>query len=162
MKPILNLLMTILMKQDLKKEGQINGRLQRFLAKAYMFQNKFTEAKALFDQIIANGKNSQGVKYDLAPNYHTNFRVTTENNEETVFSIQASYGDGANTNGNYDNTLNYPHGGSATTEKPGACCGFFQPSQNLVNSFRTDAAGLPLPDTYNNVDVTSDEALSFN
>jgi starch-binding outer membrane protein, SusD/RagB family len=110
-----------------------------FLAKAYMFQNKFTEAKALFDVIIANGKNSKGVKYDLTPNYHTNFRALTENNMETVFSIQASYGDGANTNGNYDNTLNYPHGGSATTEKPGACCGFFQPSQNLVNSFKTDA-----------------------
>jgi hypothetical protein len=128
-----------------------------FLAKAYMFQNKFTEAKALFDLIITNGKNNQGVAYDLAPNYHSNFRVTSENNMETVFSIQASYGDGANTNGNYDNTLNYPHGGSATTEKPGACCGFFQPSQNLVNSFRTTAAGLPMPTTYNDVNVTSDE-----
>ncbi|MEI9909249.1 MAG: RagB/SusD family nutrient uptake outer membrane protein [Bacteroidota bacterium] len=131
-----------------------------FLAKAYMFQNKFAEAKALFDLIIANGKNSQGVKYDLTPNYHTSFRVTTENNQETVFSIQASYGDGANTNGNYDNTLNYPHGGSATTEKPGACCGFFQPSQNLVNSYRTTAAGLPMPTTYNDVNVTSDELLA--
>ena len=131
-----------------------------YLAKAYMFQNKFTEAKALFDIIIASGKNSQGVKYDLAPNFHNNFRVTSENNAETVFSIQASYGDGANTNGNYDNTLNYPHGGSATTEKPGACCGFFQPSQNLVNSFKTDALGLPMPDTYNNTDVTSDEAVA--
>ncbi|KAK6033608.1 SusD family protein [Ostertagia ostertagi] len=130
------------------------------LAKAYMFQNKFTEAKTLFDAIIANGKTSKGVKYGLTPNYHSNFRVFTENNEETVFSIQASYGDGANTNGNYDNTLNYPHGGSATTEKPGACCGFFQPSQNLVNSFRTSAAGLPLPDTYNDVDVTSDEPFT--
>jgi len=130
-----------------------------FLAKAYMFQNKFSEAKALFDLIIANGKNSQGVAYDLAPNYHSNFRVTSENNMETVFSIQASYGDGANTNGNYDNTLNYPHGGSATTEKPGACCGFFQPSQNLVNSYRTTAAGLPMPATYNDVNVTSDELL---
>lgn len=131
-----------------------------FLAKAYMFQNKFTEAKALFDAIIANGKTSKGVKFDLAPTYHSNFRVLTENNAETVFSIQASYGDGANTNGNYDNTLNYPHGGSATTEKPGACCGFFQPSQNLVNSYRTSATGLPLPDTYNDVDVTSDEPFT--
>ena len=131
-----------------------------FLAKAYMYQNKFAEAKALFDLIIANGKTSRGIKYDLTPNYHTNFRALTENNQETVFSIQASYGDGSNTNGNYDNTLNYPHGGSATTEKPGACCGFFQPSQNLVNSYRTDAAGLPMPDTYDNVNVTSDELVA--
>jgi len=131
-----------------------------FLAKAYMFQKKFPEAKALFDLIIANGKNSEGVAYSLTPNFHTNFRALTENNSETVFSIQASYGDGANTNGNYDNTLNYPHGGSATTEKPGACCGFFQPSQNLINSYRTSATGLPLPTTYNDVDVTSDELLT--
>lgn len=131
-----------------------------YLAKAYMFQNKFTEAKTLFDLIIANGKTSKGVKYELTPNYHANFRVTTEHNSETIFTIEASYGDGANTNGNYDNTLNYPHGGSATTEKPGACCGFFQPSQSLVNSFKTDATGLPMLDTYNNADVTSDENLA--
>ncbi len=133
-----------------------------FLAKAYMFQNKFTEAKVIFDAIIANGKNSRGTKYDLTPNYHTNFRALTENNLETVFSIQASYGDGSNTNGNYDNTLNYPHGGSATTEKPGACCGFFQPSQSLVNSYKTDAAGLPMPGTFNATNVTSDELLASN
>ncbi|MBD0288418.1 MAG: RagB/SusD family nutrient uptake outer membrane protein [Flavisolibacter sp.] len=128
-----------------------------FLAKVYMFQNKFAEAKALFDQIIANGKTAQGTKYDLTPNYHSNFRTTEENNQETVFAVQYSFGDGSNTNGNYDNSLNYPH--SSTT--PGAgCCGFFQPSQNLVNSFKTDAAGLPMLDTYNETDVTSDESVT--
>jgi hypothetical protein len=124
-----------------------------------MFQNKFTEAKALFDLIIASGRTPNDLKYDLASSFHANFRATTEHNAETVFTVEASYGDGANTNGNYDNTLNYPHGGSATTEKPGACCGFFQPSQNLVNSFKT-TAGLPQLDTYNNTDVTSDEFVT--
>ena len=128
-----------------------------YLAKAYMFQSKFSEAKALFDQIIANGVTSKGLKYGLADSYHANFRVLSENNEETIFSIQASYGDGSNTNGNYDNTLNYPHSPST----PGAgCCGFFQPSQNLVNSYRTDNTGLPLISTYNDESVTSDEALT--
>jgi starch-binding outer membrane protein, SusD/RagB family len=127
-----------------------------FLAKAYMFQKKFTEAKALFTTIIASGKNSQGVKYALMPNYQDNFRVSKENNSETVFAVQASYGDGSTTNGNYDNILNYPHGGGS---KPGGCCGFFQPSQSMVNSFKTDASGLPLFDTYNASNVTSDEAL---
>jgi hypothetical protein len=126
------------------------------LAKAYMFEKKFTEAKALFTTIIVQGKNSQGVAYALMPNYQDNFRVSKENNAETVLSVQASYGDGSTTNGNYDNILNYPHGGGS---KPGGCCGFFQPSQNLVNSFKTDATGLPLPDTYNASNVTSDEAL---
>ncbi|RZK47274.1 MAG: RagB/SusD family nutrient uptake outer membrane protein [Pedobacter sp.] len=141
-------------------KGRVNKwAAASYLAKAYMFQNKFTEAKALFDAILVNGKNSEGIKYELTPNFHSNFRVTSENNSETVFSIQASYGDGANTNGNYDNTLNYPHGGDATKDKPGACCGFFQPSQNLVNSFKT-AGGLPQLDTYDNADVTSDEAFT--
>ena len=130
-----------------------------FLAKALLFQKKFAEAKALFTTIIANGKNSQGVKYALTPDYHDNFRVTKENNSETIFAVQSSYGDGSNTNGNYDNILNYPHGGGS---KPGGCCGFFQPSQNMVNSFKTDAAGLPMPDTYNASNVNSDEAFLSN
>jgi starch-binding outer membrane protein, SusD/RagB family len=127
-----------------------------FLAKTYMFEKKFTEAKALFTIIIASGKNSQGVAYSLMPNYQDNFRVSKENNAETIFSVQASYGDGSNTNGNYDNILNYPHGGGS---KPGGCCGFFQPAQGMVNAFKTDAAGLPMPDTYNASNVTHDEAF---
>lgn len=127
-----------------------------FLAKAYMFQKKWTEAKALYDVIIANGKTAEGVSYNLATNYHTNFRVTSEHNPEAVFAIESSYGDGSTRNGNYDMTLASPH--SNTT--PGAgCCGFYQPSQNFVNSFKTDATGLPMPDTYNNSDVTRDANL---
>ncbi|MDX2045677.1 MAG: RagB/SusD family nutrient uptake outer membrane protein [Chitinophagaceae bacterium] len=140
--------------------GQVNKwAAGAFLAKAYMFQKKFAEAKALFTTIIASGKNSQGVKYALTDNYHDNFRVNKENNSETIFAVQASYGDGSTTNANYDNILNYPHGGGS---KPGGCCGFFQPSQALVNSYKTDAAGLPLPDTYNSSNVTSDEAFLSN
>jgi starch-binding outer membrane protein, SusD/RagB family len=130
-----------------------------FLAKVYMFEKKFTEAQALFTTIIASGVNSQGVKYALTDNYHDNFRVTKENNSETVFAVQASYGDGSTTNANYDNILNYPHGGGS---KPGGCCGFFQPSQQLVNAYKTDGAGLPMPDTYNAANVTSDEAVLSN
>jgi len=130
-----------------------------FLAKVYMFEEKFAEAKALFTTIIASGVNSQGVKYALTDNYHDNFRVTKENNSETVLAIQASYGDGSTTNANYDNILNYPHGGGS---KPGGCCGFFQPSQQLVNAYKTDNDGLPMPDTYNTSNVTSDEAFLSN
>jgi hypothetical protein len=129
-----------------------------FLAKAYMFQNKFAEAKALFDLIIANGKNPQNVKYDLTPNYQSNFRITQENNSETVFAIQYSYGDGSNTNGNYDNSLNYPH--NTPAEFGAGCCGFFQPSQTFVNAFKTTADGLPMLDNFNETDVTSDEGVA--
>ena len=127
-----------------------------YLAKAYMFQKKFTEAKALYDVIIASGKTAEGTAYNLTPNYHTTFKVTSEHNSESIFSIESTYGDGSTRNGNYDQTLAFPH--SSTT--PGAgCCGFFQPSQNFVNSFKTDGAGLPMPATYNNSDVTRDADL---
>ncbi|MBC7850600.1 MAG: RagB/SusD family nutrient uptake outer membrane protein [Chitinophagaceae bacterium] len=128
-----------------------------YLAKAYMFQKKFTEAKALYDLIIANGKTTKGDKYGLMDNYGGNFRVTSENNKETIFAIQSSYGDGSNTNGNYDNALNFPHNSGP---KPGGCCGFFQPSQSFVNSFKTDAGGLPTPTTFNATNVTSDELVT--
>jgi starch-binding outer membrane protein, SusD/RagB family len=44
--------------------------------------------------------------------------------------------------------LNYPY--NTGPDGPGNCCGFFQPSFELVNSFRTDSKGLPLLDgSYN-------------
>ena len=128
-----------------------------FLAKAMMFQNKFAAAKALYDVIIPGGKTAEGKAYNLTVNYHDNFKIGTEHNVESIFAIESTYGDGSQTNGNYDNALNYPHSPST----PGAgCCGFFQPTQNMVNSFKTDAAGLPMPDTYNNSDVTRDANLT--
>ena len=51
--------------------------------------------------------------------------------------------------------LNFPYGGS-----PFDCCGFYQPTQDLVNSYRTDANGLPLLDTYNQNAVKSDQGIS--
>ena len=136
-------------------KGRVNKwAAAAYLAKAYMFEHKYPEAKTLFDNIIANGVTAEGTAYELTDNYEDNFRVGTEHNSETVFAIESSYGDGSTTNGNYDETLAFPHGGG-----PGAgCCGFFQPSQNFVNSFKT-TAGLPMPTTYNNADVTSDRTL---
>lgn len=121
------------------------------LAKAYMFQQKFAEAKPILQAIV------DSKKYSLMPKYHDNFRAVTNNNAESVFSIQFSVNDGAggNENGNSGATLNYPSFGGVTT-----CCGFYQPSQNLVNAFKTDANGLPLIDTFNDVDVKNDQGLS--
>jgi hypothetical protein len=110
------------------------------LGKAYMFQKKFAQAKTLFDAIVASGQ------YRLMDKYHDNFRIATNNNAESIFEVQHSVNDGAaiSNNGNRGATLNYPYGGQTT------CCGFFQPSQNLVNVFKVDANGLPLFDTFNN------------
>lgn len=133
-----------------------------FLAKAMIFQAKYGPALTLLNDIIANGTTAAGDKYALNANYGDNFRIATKNSAETVFAIQYAINDGApnNSNGNYENTLNFPHGAG---DKPGGCCGFFQPSQALVNSFMTDAVtGLPAFNPLTPNGVTSDFQLESN
>lgn len=116
-----------------------------YLAKAYLYQGKFAEAKTLFDNVIANGKTSDGQKYGLVDNYGDLWRLASDNNKETVFAIQAAAGTGTVNNANPDFALNFPYNGG-----PAGCCGFFQPSFDLANSFRT-SGGLPLLNgSYNN------------
>jgi len=66
--------------------------------------------------------------------------------------------DGANgENGNFGDIYNFPGTGIG----PGGCCGFFQPSQYLVNHFKTDAiTGLPNLDHFNDWNVKYDSALT--
>lgn len=119
-----------------------------YLAKIYMYQKKFAEAKALYDQIIANGKTANGKKYGLVAKYADLYRAQNDNNEESVFAIQAAVGTGSVNNANPDFDLNYPY--NTGPNGPAGCCGFFAPSFELANSFRTTAAGLPLLDkSYN-------------
>jgi starch-binding outer membrane protein, SusD/RagB family len=122
------------------------------LGKAYLFQKDYDEAKIYFDAVVGS------MKYSLVPLYHDNFRAATNNNAESVFEVQYSVNDGASggENGNIGATLNYPYGGGGVT----TCCGFYQPSQNLVNVFKTDASGLPLFDTFNDTDITNDQGLA--
>ncbi len=134
-----------------------------FLAKVYMFEGKYSSAKPLFDQLIASGKTSSGKKYTLIP-YAQNFNpATNHDNAEMVFAVQMSVNDGSGSanasglgtaNGNWGDNLNFPYNGG-----PGACCGFFNPSQSLANSFKTDATGLPVSN-YNSGNNVSDLSTS--
>jgi hypothetical protein len=120
------------------------------LAKIHMYQQDYKTAKPLLDDVINNGP------FSLVNSFHDNFRITTENNAESIFEVQMSVGDGGSgQNGSWGDNYNFPYGSA-----PGGCCGFYQPSQNLVNAFKTDANGLPLLDTFNDVDVKNDEGLS--
>ncbi|MEM6845288.1 MAG: RagB/SusD family nutrient uptake outer membrane protein [Bacteroidota bacterium] len=120
-----------------------------YLGKTFLFQGKYAEAKAIFDQVIANGVTATGEPYALLDNYSDLFRSTNDNNVESVFSVQAAANTGSINNANPSMVLNFPHG-SAGPERPGGCCGFNQPSFDLANSYRTSAAGLPLLDgSYN-------------
>ncbi len=127
-----------------------------FLAKVYMFQHKFSEAKALLDDIIANGVTSSGQKYALLSKFGDNFNPAMRNTSEDIFSVQMTVHDNSTgANGNAGDVLNFASGGPAT------CCGFNQPSFSLVNSFKTDpVTGLPLLDTWNDFDVKNDQGLS--
>lgn len=119
-----------------------------YLGKAYLFQKKFAEAKAIFDLVIANGKTTNGKKYNLVPRYAQIFNAENDNHEESIFATQTSMNTGSTNNANGYDDLNYPY--NTGSEGPGNCCGFFQPSFELVNSFRTDARGLPILDgSYN-------------
>ena len=146
--------------QTLPVTMNAKGRANKYAAgalyaKALMFQGKYAAAKTVLDDVYTNGKNAQGVAYALLSKYSDNFNADTKNSTESVFAVQYSVNDGsAADNGGWGEVLNFPYTGG-----PGTCCGFFQPSQDLVNSFKT-TAGLPDPDTYNDVIVTNDAGLT--
>ena len=120
-----------------------------YLAKSYLYEKKYTEAKTLFDLIIAGGKTANGKKYGLVAKYANVFNAEFDNNEESVFAIQAAANAGSSDNANPDLVLNFPY--NTGSNGPAGCCGFFQPSFELGNSFRTNANGLPLLDGSYNV-----------
>ena len=128
-----------------------------YLAKTYMYEKKYSQAKTLFDLITTQGVTSNGLKYALVTKFHDNFDAATENNSESVFAIQMVANDGTGTiaSANQGDMLNFPYGNS-----PFRCCGFFQPSQDLANSYRTDATGLPYLDDYNSHPVKNDQGVA--
>src|SRR5258708_11340957 len=88
---------------------------EAFLAKCFMFQHKYDSALTLLNDLLTNGVNSKGVKYDFNPGgYANNFNpvASAKNSSESVFSVQMSVNDGSGTNGNYGDLLNFPNEGS--------------------------------------------------
>jgi hypothetical protein len=138
--------------------GRFNGTVSKvLLAKALMQMNhNYTEALALL-QSAKNGTKPNGAAIGLAPTYGEIFDIVNRNGIESVYTVQTSVNDGSGgINGGYGEALNFPYksGGS-----PAGCCGFFQPTQEFVNSFRT-SDGLPLLDfSYNYNPVKSDQGL---
>ena len=123
------------------RNGQI-GRATKWTARAYkgrvqVYNGDFAGALTTLRAVQASGV------YALEPSFDrvwTGFKEF-ENGKETIFAFQASANDGEpnGNNSNFGERLNFPHSGS-----PFGCCGFHQPSQNLVNFYRVDATGLPI------------------
>jgi len=132
---------------DLAASGMEPGRANKYaaaayLGKAYLYQKNYTEAKKYFDEVIADGVTPSGEKYGLLARFHDNFEAAFDNSKESVFAYQASINDGSGgNNANFDMILNWPYNNG-----PGGCCGFFQPSFELANSYRTDGNGVPVLD----------------
>lgn len=135
------------------KQSQV-GRATKWAAKAlaaraYMQVLDYTNAKPLLEEIITSGK------FTLAPKFFDNFRIATNNNVESIFDIQRNVNDiNESLNGEIGIGLNAPY-----APELGMCCGFHQPTQNLANSFKVDANGLPLFDTFNNTDLKNDMGI---
>lgn len=138
-------------------QGQL-GRVHKwaaagYLAKAYLYQGKYSDALPLFTTLITSGVTVNGLGLGLQDAYWKNFDPRFENSNESLFSIQFAAQGAQEGDGNRGYGLAFPYGGDF------GCCGFLQPSQNLVNAHKTDADGLPLFSTFNDVDVKSDEGL---
>ena len=80
--------------QNLSYTSAQDGRITKgaalgLLGKAYLYQNKYTDAATTLDDLIANGP------YDLVADYTTIFENDNENNIESVFEVQYSDIEGA-------------------------------------------------------------------
>lgn len=119
-------------------------------AKILMYRRDYAGAKPILEDLLSNGVTSNGLAYGLEDDLDNNFSALTENGKESIFAVQFS--NAADNNGNGAFCLNYPHNSG-----PGGCCGFYQPSYELVNSFQVDESGLP----YLNGEYRTKESVSY-
>jgi len=106
------------------------GMAQALLAKVYIYEKKWSEAKTLTDAIINQGE------YSLLSNYEDVFKMENENNDEIIFSIQfqeSGNGDYGNENEGsmlcvYMTTRNHPFSGIGGW-------GFNCPTQEFADEF---------------------------
>lgn len=137
---------------------------QAYLAKVRLFQayeqndqnavvninlTKLQQVVDMTNAVISSGK------YSLNDDFAKNFLTAYDNSPESIFATQSSYDDGTGSPGrtNRATGLNYdmaPEFG---------CCDFHNPSQNMVNAFKTSSTGIPLLDTFD--DVKMKDSIDF-
>lgn len=115
------------------------------LAKVYIERKEWSKALPMLDFVMSG-------PFALEPEFESLSKLQAENGPEAVFTVQFSTANNF-ANHNWGDLLN-------VTQGPGIANGgyangddFYLGSQNLVNAYRTDNNGLPMFDTYNNVDV---------
>lgn len=144
---------------DMGAVGKFNRTVcEVLLAKAFMQMNHDYSKALILLQNAINGTRPDGRPVGLAPAYGEIFDIAYRNGIESVYTVQTSVNDGSGGyNGGYGEVLNFPYKYNGAA--PAGCCGFFQPTQEFVNSFRT-ADGLPLLNgSYNSFPVRNDQGL---
>jgi hypothetical protein len=123
------------------RNGQ-KGRATSWTAKAYkgrvqVYAGQYAAAVNTLQDVVTGGPYALEKSFDRV---WTGFSDEA-NGPETIWAYQASSNDGEpnGNNANFGERLNFPYSGSHF-----GCCGFNQPSQNLVNFYKVDANGLPL------------------
>ena len=91
------------------------GRVNKWAAGAYMgkaklYQQKYAEALTWFNDVIANGVTSNGLKYQLLDDYAQIFNADNDNHAEAVMDVESSNETGSVNNSNWWDDLNYPYG----------------------------------------------------
>ena len=132
------------------------GRPNKFAAEAYLAKmllfaayeqdekhnvtainkDKLTEVASLCDDVIKNSGKS------LFPDYARNFLYEYENGQESIWAVQFSANNDGSSTGRLNSWLIYP------VNSDYGCCGFLQPSVNLMNRYKT-VNGVPDFDNFN-------------
>ncbi len=137
------------------------GRVNKWTAEAYLgrvqvYAGEYSDGQQTLRDVVASGV------YSLEPDFSKVWTTLDpwRTGPENILAYQSSANDGNPNadNANWGERLNFPHSGS-----PFFCCGFHNPSQNLVNFFRVDANGLPLAlsdPSWNNNDAAVDASFT--
>ncbi|RAJ08815.1 putative outer membrane starch-binding protein [Chitinophaga skermanii] len=131
-----------------KPKGEV-GRVDKIAATAYL--GKVLLYNKQYGPALTHFKTVMAARPDITTlNFLDNFDVTKENGPESIFAVQHAINpDGSGDNANVGDMLGGLYGNA-----PVSCCGFFQPTIDLVNAYKTTAAGLPyLDNTYRNAPV---------
>lgn len=139
-------------------EGKVNGEKGRmdkriakaYLGKLYLYKKQFSLALPLFEELL-QGQNL------IAMPFQDNFNVEKEDGPEALFVAKhAINSNGSGDNANVGDMLSGLYGTA-----PVSCCGFYQPTIDLVNAYRVDENGLPfLDEGYRDSPYVSDFGLT--
>ena len=135
------------------------GRADKNAAAAYMAKLRLYQAYEQNEQHQVTAINPERLQEvivyadevvaGLEADYGNNFLDGFDNGPESIWAAQFSINDGTKVSRvSFVTGLNSPHGSALY-----GCCGFHLASQNMVNAFRTDEAGLPLLDSFNDTDI---------